>query len=149
MKIPKDFLSPKTPKDFRYSYFQSRKHYSFKTFILISSTRLSLSKAFLSRKFQLINLEFILNHISNFFSKADSVCPMPFSLAANQGITICFLLLLVLRCFNSQRVSSSQIKTFLHSEISGSNLACKSPELIAACHVLHHSLNQAIRLTVL
>ena len=38
---------------------------------------------------------------------------------------------------------------FSHSEILGSKVACTSPRLIAACHVLHHIVNQAIRLTVI
>src|SRR5512136_469041 len=35
-----------------------------------------------------------------------------------------------------------------NSEILGSKTACVSPKLIAACHVLHHSSNQAIHLIV-
>lgn len=58
---------------------------------------------------------------------------------------ICFLFLPVLRCFNSQRVLPSRD----NSEISGSKLACSSPKLIAACHVLHQNQNQAIRLVAL
>ena len=80
--------------------------------------------------------------------RRDSVCPMPFSLAATKSITFCFLFLLVLRCFNSQSKSSSQNMHFKHSEILGSKAACTSPKLIAACHVLHHNSNRAIRLTV-
>ncbi len=56
---------------------------------------------------------------------------------------ICFLLLPVLRCFNSRRISSSRN----NSEILGSKLACSSPKLIAACHVLRQYQNQAIHLT--
>jgi hypothetical protein len=89
-----------------------------------------------------MNLGIYLHHISNFFSKADSACPFPFSLAATKGITICFLFLLVLRCFNSQRIFSSRN----NSEILGSKLACNSPKLIAACHVFHQNQNLAIRL---
>ena len=40
----------------------------------------------------------------------DSVCPFPFSLAANRGIIIYFLFLPVLRCFNSRRRSSFRNK---------------------------------------
>ena len=58
---------------------------------------------------------------------------------------ICFLFLPVLRCFNSRRSFPSQD----NSEILGSKLACSSPKLIAACHVLRQNQNQAIRLTVL
>ena len=43
--------------------------------------------------------------------------------------------------------SLSRFQLFSDSEISGSMLACSSPELIAACHVLNHSPNQAIHLT--
>jgi hypothetical protein len=56
---------------------------------------------------------------------------------------IYFLLLPVLRCFNSQRILLSQG----NSEILGSKLACSSPKLIAACHVFHRNQNQAIHLT--
>ena len=53
----------------------------------------------------------------------------------------CFLLLLVLRCFSSQRspriaVLGLQPSGFPHSEISGSKIVCIYPELIAAYHVL-------------
>ena len=41
----------------------------------------------------------------------------------------------------------SHKRTLSHSEISGSKDACTSPELIAACHVLHRNANQAIHLT--
>ena len=60
----------------------------------------------------------------------------------------CFLFLGLLRCFSSPRsLCSAYIfsrkwhgitRTGLpHSEISGSKVACTSPKLIAACHVLH------------
>lgn len=49
-----------------------------------------------------------VHHISTFLSEKDSVCPPPFSLSANKGITFCFLFLPVLRCFNSRRASVSR-----------------------------------------
>ena len=54
-----------------------------------------------------------------------------------------FLFLQVLRCFSSLRmlqhrlVAGLQPVGFPHSEISGSVPVCRSPELIAAYHVLH------------
>src|SRR5205814_10147086 len=63
------------------------------------------------------------------------------------GITIVFLSLRVLRWFTSRvRSVILLIQTtvhefcscgFPHSEICGSKDACSSPQLIAACHVLH------------
>lgn len=44
-----------------------------------------------------------------FLSEKDSVCLVPFSLAATQGITICFLFLPVLRCFNSRGMRSQRV----------------------------------------
>ena len=72
-------------------------------------TRLSLSEAPYSKGLQPIQLSTIVNHISIQISSEDSACPIPFSLAANKGIIIYFLFLLVLRCFNSQGISSSRI----------------------------------------
>ena len=74
-----------------------------------SSTRLSLSMAFLSRKIRLCLFRNTLTPHLYFFSKADSVCLTCFSLAANQHITLCFLFLRVLRCFNSPRALSQKI----------------------------------------
>ena len=62
-----------------------------------------------------------------------------------------FLFLRVLRCFSSPGMSSStylfstrclsiNLSRFPHSEIPGSKLACSSPRLIAAYHVLHRLL---------
>ena len=72
------------------------------------------------------------------------VWAVPRSLATTGGITSCFLFLLVLRCFSSQRslhhtvvMVSRQDTGLPHSDISGSRVACTSPELFAACHVLH------------
>jgi hypothetical protein len=61
-----------------------------KSDISISLTGLSPSKVFRSRKIKFIDLATYLHHISSFFSKADSVCPGPFSLAANKGIIFLF-----------------------------------------------------------
>ena len=114
-------------------------------------TGLSPSKASHSRELLFVDLATDLHHISCSLSKVDSVCPIPFSLAAIRGITFCFLFLPVLRCFNSRRRFSSQnslARKLSNSEISGSKTACVSPELIAACHVLLQSSNQAIHLLV-
>ena len=68
----------------------------------------------------------------------------PRSLATTGGITFCFLFLLVLRCFSSQRsphylvvMVSRQDTGLPHSDILGSRVACTSPKLFAACDVLH------------
>ena len=72
------------------------------------------------------------------------VWALPRSLATTGGITFCFLFLLVLRCFSSQRlpltlgeVTDHQSVGLPHSEIRGSKVACTSPRLFAACHVFH------------
>ncbi len=75
---------------------------------------------------------------------------LPFALFARcyWGHRNCFLFLPVLRCFNSRRnICLSACKLFTDSEIPSSMLACSSLGLIAACHVLHHNLSQAIRPT--
>jgi hypothetical protein len=75
----------------------------------------------------------------------------PVSLAATQGIAICFLFLQVLRCFSSLGVSrlryeftqpSYPIKDrgFPHSEIPGSSLTYSSPRHIGVSAVLHRLL---------
>lgn len=118
--------------------------------IFASSTRLSLSKARYSKQIRFTKEGIHAYHISYYLSTADSVCPTSFSLAVTKDIIIYFLFLRVLRCFNSPSMSISRYYLTIklsHSEISGSKLACSYPELIAACHVLHHNLSQAIRLT--
>ena len=75
-------------------------------FISTSSTGLSPSMAFRSRKIRFVDLEIYAHHISASLSQRDSVCLMPFSLSANKGIIIYFLFLPVLRCFNSRRDST-------------------------------------------
>ena len=63
-----------------------------------------------------------------------------------------FLFLVVLRCFNSHgSISAASAAECAgaqdsHSEISGSQVTCASPELIAACHVLRLSSSLAILL---
>ena len=77
------------------------------------------------------------------------VWALPVSLAATQGIAVCFLFLRVLRCFNSPGLlhtpmysvyDTTQGGGFSHSEIVGSKLIRSSPTLIAAYHVLHRLL---------
>lgn len=54
-----------------------------------------------------------------------------------------FLFLPLLRCFSSRRwlpdwpMARLQRTGFSHSDIRGSRVACTSPRLFAACHVLH------------
>ena|SRR3989344_5076678 len=59
-------------------------------------------------EFIIISEGIIAHHISAEFSPGDSVCPVPFSLAAIKGIIVYFLFLPVLRCFNSRRSSPSR-----------------------------------------
>ena len=73
-----------------------------------------------------------------------AVWAAPRSLATTWGITFCFLFLPVLRCFSSRGsppylvwVTVRQTAGLPHSEIRGSQVACTSPRLIAACRVLH------------
>ena len=65
--------------------------------------------------------------------------------SGNRGF---FLFLGVLRCFSSPGIPSMDygfihgyagfsLRGFPHSDICGSMLACSSPQLFAACHVLH------------
>jgi hypothetical protein len=75
----------------------------------------------------------------------------PVSLAATQGIAICFLFLQVLRCFSSLGVSQARYEFtrlycpikgsgFPHSEIPGSMLTYSSPRHIGVSAVLHRLL---------
>jgi hypothetical protein len=59
-----------------------------RTNIESSPTGLSPSKVLLSRRLRFDSLASYPHHISTFFSKGDSVCPMPFSLAASKGIAL-------------------------------------------------------------
>ena len=66
--------------------------------------------------------------------------------------SILFLFLRLLRCFTSPGIACLSLSLFRkerwrinttrlpHSEISGSKRVCRSPKLIAACHVLHRLL---------
>ena len=62
-------------------------------------------------------------------------------LKTNNCLYCCFLFLCLLRCFSSTGsrfyAIILQIIRLPHSEISGSIRICRSPELIAAYHVLH------------
>ena len=71
------------------------------------------------------------------------VWALPSSLAATGGITVCFLLLPLLRCFSSRR--SPPLRDHLmvglpHSDTRGSKVSCTSPRLFAACRVLRRLL---------
>ena len=72
------------------------------------------------------------------------VWALPRSLATTGGIISYFLFLRVLRCFSSPRSPPQEMRMTVlqtaglsHSEIRGSKVICTSPQLIAACHVLH------------
>ena len=72
------------------------------------------------------------------------VWALPRSLATTGGITSCFLFLWVLRCFSSPGspsrsagMTGRQPAGLPHSDVRGSKVACTSPRLFAACHVLH------------
>ena len=111
--------------------------------ISTSPTRLSLSEAPHSSGVRLVDLGIYARHISASLSGGDSVRPFPFSLSANKGIINLFSLPAGTKMFQFPAYSCISA----HSEILGSKLACSSPKLIAACHVLHRNQNQAIRLT--
>ena len=78
------------------------------------------------------------------------VWPLPLSLATTRGISVDFsssryldvsvpgvpLIHLCIQCM----IYGSSPYVFPHSEICGSKLICSSPQLIAACHVLHRLL---------
>ena len=78
------------------------------------------------------------------------VWPLPLSLATTRGISVDFsssryldvsvpgvpLIHLCIQCM----IHGSSPCVFPHSEICGSKLICSSPQLIAACHVLHRLL---------
>ena len=119
--------------------------------VLTLPTGLSPSMAFRSRKLKLINLGIYLTTSLTSFQKQIRFALYPFRSLLLRVSLFYFLFLQVLRCFNSLRVFVSRhflAKKLSHSEISGSILACSSPELIAACHVLRQNSNQAIHLLV-
>ena len=69
------------------------------------------------------------------------VWALPRSLATTGGITFCFLLLRVMRCFSSPRSPPFRMTGICpaglpHSEIHGSRVTCTSPWTIAAYRVL-------------
>ena len=96
--------------------------------------------------FQMLPLHWFLATTQSYnpdTAETASVWASPVSLATTPGITICFLLLWVLRCFSSPRLPSAyngMIRYYHiglpHSEICGSIRICQSPQLIAAYHVL-------------
>ena len=70
-----------------------------------------------------------------------AVWALPRSLATTGGITFCFLLLRVMRCFSSPRSPPFRMTGIYpaglpHSEIHGSRVTCTSPWPIAAYRVL-------------
>ena len=74
-----------------------------------------------------------------------AVWAMPRSLATTGGITFCFLFLRLLRCFSSPRsppyksarMTGLRPAGLPHSDTAGSQAACASPAIFAACRVLH------------
>ena len=111
------------------------------------SLRLAIPGKFDSQK-----KEFMLTTSLSLFREKIRFVLYPFRSRLLRISLIYFLFLRVLRCFNSPSVFVSRhflMKKSSHSEILGSILACSSPRLIAACHVLLNNLSQAIRLTVL
>ena len=79
---------------------------------------------------------------------ADSVWALPFSLAATSGISIDFSSSSYsdasLRTVRPPKRKARECKERPHSEIPGSTVACTSPGLIAACHVLHRLPSRVI-----
>ena len=83
--------APKIPKDFLGIHASNLGYTNLlKSYVSTSLTGLSPSKVFRSRKIKLIDLATYLHHISAFLSERDSVCSVPFSLAANKGIIFLF-----------------------------------------------------------
>jgi hypothetical protein len=113
----------------------------------------SLSRHF-SEDFNSISLDVHQTlHISTLFQVQIRFALVPFRSLLIGESRFCFLFLPVLRCFNSRSSHSHHVtmmrtscEAILHSEIARSKLACSYLALIAACHVLHRNLNQAIRL---
>ena len=84
-----------------------------------------------------------------YVSTGDSVCPMPFSIAFTNGISlISFPLPTKMFYFGRFPFLSECLRTKSHSVISGSQPPCGFPELIAAWHDLHRRPNRAIPQTV-
>jgi hypothetical protein len=135
-----------------YSCLQSRRHYSFflQSIVVLIYGAITLYgvpfQATLTNNLRISRKPHLLP-----LSRKIRLAFYPFRSLLLRVSLICFLFLPLLRCFNSRRIPSlSRIlftRGFSHSEIPGSNSACESPGLIAACHVLHRYLNQAIHLT--
>ena len=96
-----------------------------------------------------VPLEYIVPHHRSTtpWSEDHGLASFPFARRYLEN-RVCFLFLRVLRCFSSPRsLLMSYVFThgymcittceFPHSEICGSRDMCSSPQLIAACHVLH------------
>jgi len=108
----------------------------------LARTGLSPAMARLSRRFRFARYRFVWSYYPDAAATA-TVWALPSSLATTGGITICFLLLRVLRCFSSPRLLPAmggmaylQYAGLPHSDIPGSSLICRSPELFAAYRVL-------------
>ena len=101
-------------------------------------TGLSPSMAALSRAFRLSNSRLCRSYNPG-RTEIRPVWAPPVSLAATPGITFCFLLLPLLRCFSSRRSPPSRDRLaagFPHSDTRGSKVVCTSPRLFAAYRVL-------------
>ena len=118
----------------------------------VSATGLLPSLAGLSRPLRLPR-SFVTPYVSVLQPQKASllVWAVPVSLAATEGIDVCFLFLQVLRCFSSLGCPPNAYGFTLgycpitdsglpHSEIPGSQLTYSSPRHIGVCPVLHRLL---------
>jgi hypothetical protein len=118
-------------------------------------TRLSLFTAPHSRGLQLKQFSCALArpHISIAFQRRIRFALLPFrSLLLGQSQLFSFPIGTKMFQFPMSALSKSTVlfrQYVSHLEIARSMFACNSLALIAACHVLHRSLSQAIRLTAL
>ena len=107
---------------------------------LVTCTRLSLSVARLSRRFQFLN-QVLLQSYNPDDAVTSPVWASALSLAATQAIDVSFfsssyLDVSVQRVCSRLRVTDLWPAGLSHSDIRGSILVCKSPRLFAAFHVL-------------
>ena len=125
--------SLRIPRVRRYSVYNRLSDFAYRTLTFFGSSS------------HTILLSSLLVYVPTFIS--DCVWPLPISLATTFGISFDFSsssyldvsvrrVPLIRLCIHLTIHDSSSC-VFPHSEICGSKLICSSPQLIAACHVLH------------